>query len=752
MKRSGHLAFLGRKDQSYFDTSVKMRELDNVELVLNSPTFPESGTASVRARPTVKHYTPSESSQGFAVPTPRVPVLPPFNGPKINGAANGNPVTYDNVEEDVFVPPPPSMAPPPPPETFILPPPDFLGYLSTAELASLQPPAMPAPKAPVKGEKNQRVIHPPSVPPPKPPSTGSSSSAPSTPTSKPSPAKVPKHPTFAPPLPPSKGQPKNVKTPPPKPIRLSSMSNLDSPPQTPAPPPPAQTPTQSTFNPQNTAKLYHVSNASVLSGYEERDVKPKQMLLLEDSGSAKPVPMLVQLDGNVPRMTPTKPVRKENIPSVHPSEARLPETKNATYHKENLPSMASSQPAKDPTYHKDHPQSLPPTLEVATKTNSVSVSPKSESITPLQVPYQVPRKLHIGSRTPSTSEDAQGRLKPRLNLVLDHKLRNRTDGEIGISRDGPAASPLALLMAAKERDRFKGFVYHQNPTTTYNQRRRSIQTNSNPHSSILPRSVSTSSLFHHDQVQVSPTSVNLTHETKSATIAHMSSHPTSSRSAYASTEPASPVSDRLADVNPARLEEDKEVLDMPLLPPPPEFDDFDNMTEPPPSIRPPDPPLRKTPQANIPHAPVPKQDPIYVNVPQKTQFQTKPKADPSPLPSPRSPSQATLVSILQKKMLEMDHKIFPPVEADDSAKDWGAPLSDDTRVAVLPKTAPQAKKASDGVTQTKQQQRQEMPGRVVTTYEDTNSTGPHSSHQYGMTYRVRPGTKQPITLIRKGPP
>lgn len=34
---------------------------DNVELVLDSPAIPESGTASVRARPTVKHHAVSIS-------------------------------------------------------------------------------------------------------------------------------------------------------------------------------------------------------------------------------------------------------------------------------------------------------------------------------------------------------------------------------------------------------------------------------------------------------------------------------------------------------------------------------------------------------------------------------------------------------------------------------------------------------------------------------------------------------------------
>lgn len=55
------LNFLGRKNQSLFDTNTKMKDMDNVELVLESSAIPESGTASVRARPTVKHHAVSIS-------------------------------------------------------------------------------------------------------------------------------------------------------------------------------------------------------------------------------------------------------------------------------------------------------------------------------------------------------------------------------------------------------------------------------------------------------------------------------------------------------------------------------------------------------------------------------------------------------------------------------------------------------------------------------------------------------------------
>lgn len=42
---------------------------DNVELVLGSTAIPDSGTASVRARPTVKHHMVSEKNKLFTFTT-----------------------------------------------------------------------------------------------------------------------------------------------------------------------------------------------------------------------------------------------------------------------------------------------------------------------------------------------------------------------------------------------------------------------------------------------------------------------------------------------------------------------------------------------------------------------------------------------------------------------------------------------------------------------------------------------------------
>ncbi|XP_051932782.1 uncharacterized protein C6orf132 homolog isoform X1 [Hippocampus zosterae] len=799
MKR-GTLAFLGRKDQSLFDTSIKMREMDNVDLVLNSPTSSESGIASVRARPTVKHYTSSESFQGFAVPTPRVPVLPTISGPKINGAMNGERLSY-GLEEEILVPPPPSMAPPPPPETFILPPPDFMGYLSNLEMAAVQPPPTVAPKPP-KEEKNRRITKSQPMTPPKPPSTGSNSSASSTPISKPSPAKVPKHPNFAPPPPPGKEHQKTHKTPPPKPIRLSSMANLDSPPQNPAPPPPVQNRTQSTFNPQNTAKLNNVSNTSILKGYVEQDSRPKQMLLLEDSGSTSPVQMLVPVNGNIPKQTPTKPIRKDplnhkdnlqTIPTkpirqdaLHHKEnlqtAQLSPTKpirkDPLHHKENFQSTHLSQaplhePPKsipsDGLYHKENTQSIPPSRlplpEVNTKAEPVTMSVQNETVKPLRVPYQIPRKLQTGNKTLLTSEDIQGKHGPKppagkSDPLVGHKLHN--SGESSAAQEAPAASPFSLLMAAKERDKNKSFQSHEIGNMNNDQRRESFQKINSTTPQTLPpmsRALSSSSLLHQDHVQPSPTPVSPVQfwETKSATIPRISDGPTYSLTESSSTD----MSNQLVQRNDSYIKSggNKEHLSMLLLPPPPEFEDCQSVTESPVSTSPPNTFSRMTSQTSlnsiplgqIPPSLVPKtskHQSLNAGVQLRPQFQTNSMVNLAQPPTPLSPSQSTLVSILQRKMLEMDHKMTATNEADHNAEEWSVPLSEDVRVPVIPKSTSQAKSVSIVTNQTPTHHKQD--GKAVRKFPDVNSNELQSSHQYGMTYRIRPGSKQPITLIRKG--
>ncbi|XP_073323902.1 uncharacterized protein [Pagrus major] len=833
MKR-GAFNFLGRKNQSLFDTNIKMKDMDNVELVLESSAIPESGTASVRARPTVKHHTSSslDSFQGYAVPTPKVPILPPFNGPKVNGSvsvSNGSVLSIpDLVEGEIFVPPPPSTAPPPPPS--FIPPPDFMGDLNSLDLANLQPPSMPAPKlAPFMAEEDLTFLKPPPMAPPKPPSTCSSGSASSIPISSPP---VPDYPKFAPPQPPSEKQQKTYKTPPPKPIRLSSISTHDSPPQTPAPPPPVQTPTQSTFNPQNTAKLYSIPKNSILGGYEDRGAKPKQMLLLEDSGSVQSDPVLVQVDSKAPKVaTTSKPVSKdvqepkENLPITQPSPSPLPEPKKEA--EAETVSAPSEVDKPLPTIHKTSPQ-LP-------KVNSPSEPNKDK--------FEV---------TPS-----QGH---RFSPLLDRKLRNLKGMETNVAREGPVASPLALLMAAKERDKQRSTLSlsRENSSKNTEHPSASIQpSDSSPNSFIVtPRSGSSSSLTSQDMIQESPKPASLVEHTQTLQTPQKSSSPALVRDQMPLNSPA--LNRMAASPRPTNLvaqkqnieqspsmpqstkdENNKEELSMALLPPPPEFDDLDEIMEPPPSIPPPDPPMKKArtptmippppahvpspppmkapqmpnvippppahvpsppptkkaptptmippPPAHVPSPPPmktvprptvtpppppqvpapppkpkppapptpPKLPPPHIDVKPKPQDQTKPKVALPQLPPNLSPSQATLLSILQKKMLEMDHKMAPMKEAESSSDDWGTPLSDeDSQVPVVPWATPQSKN-TPVVNKAATLDMRELEGKVIKKYQDTSSVkvptsnGP-SKHQFGRTFTVRPGTKEPITLVRQG--
>ncbi|XP_051803792.1 uncharacterized protein LOC110957241 isoform X2 [Acanthochromis polyacanthus] len=817
MKR-GPLNFLGRKNQSLFDTNIKMKDMDNVELVLGSSAIPESGTASVRARPTVKHHSSSSDSfQGFAVPTPKVPLLPPVNGAKINGSAlgshlsNGSVISVpDLVEGEIFVPPPPSTAPPPPPGTFI-PPPDFLGDLNTLDPAVLQPPPMPAPKppslAPSMEEEDYSFLKPPPMAPPKPPSTCSSGSSSSIPISTPSPAMVPEHPSFAPPQPPTEKQNKTHKVPPPKPIRWASVSSIDSPPESPAPPPPVQTPTLSTFNPQNTAKLYNAPKTSILSGYEDRDTRRKQMLVLEDSGSVNSV--LVQVDGKASKVsTPTKPVSKdvqeikENLQNTGSVNSVLVQVdgKASKVSTPTKPVSKDVQEIKENLQNTQPPQATVSETKKETKTETVSVQPEIPKPVQSQ-PQKSPQLIAQVNPEPIKNKiDESTSAGRRYSPLLDRKLRNLKAGETSGAKDGHAASPLALLMAAKERDKHRST--HHSLSREDSAKKNELATasihpnDSSPNSFVvIPRSGSSSSLTSTEerlQASVKPArSLENTHTVQTPEKSRSpelikeqtpSTNPVLSRITAATsptrnlTEQKQKSEQSLSKSQSVQPEVNKEELNLTLLPPPPEFDDLDDFMEPPPSILPPDPPMKKAPTPTVspltpapvpspppnppkPPPPVPpKLPPPDFDVKPKPQVQTKPKPAPTQLPSNLTPSQSTLLSILQKKMLEMDHKMSPVKDAEPGSDDWGSPLSEeDSKIPVVPKAKPQTK-SFPVVNKAATLDMRELEKKVAQKYQDTSpikaptSNGPQSKHQYGMTFTVRPGTKQPITLASKGDP
>ncbi|XP_029908117.1 uncharacterized protein C6orf132 homolog [Myripristis murdjan] len=796
--KKGAFSFLGRKSQSLFDTNIQIKDMDNVELVLDSSAIPESGTAKVRARPTVKHHTSSaDSLQGFAVPTPKVPVLPPFNGPKINGSSevkgdwmsNGSVISVpDLVEGEILVPPPPSMAPPPPPTHNILPPPDFMGDLDTLDLATLHPPSMSPPKPPsltpsLEDEEDLTCLKPPPMAPPKPPSTCSSASASSFSTSTPPPSIIPDCPSFSPPQPPTERQNKTQKTPPPKPVRLSSIPSLDNIHQDPAPAPPVQTPTPSTFNPQNAAKLYNIPKTSILSTPVDREARPKQILLLEDSVSVNSFPVPIQSNGQAsPVAPPSKPVQRNS--SGDQLDKNIQELKENT--QTTLPSQSPlSQPKRE------------------AKTDTLVT--QQEVKKPLQTPGEIspkPKKEHIAQVKAEDSRikvEASPSHSGKFSPILDRKLRNLKSSEINGTREGHAVSPLALLMIAKEREKQRSALSnlsHENNTKKTEQSNSSIQpSDSNPNSFIvIPRSTSSSSLSSLGTIQESSNPVTNVEQTPPIQTPGRPKSPAFGKGEKASTNPtlngistaASTTPINLAvqnqDVQPdpsqSKSAQDKDIgeeLSMPLLPPPPEFasfDDLDEITEPPPSIRPPDPPMKKAPSlpsvippppSQCPPPPTkpkppapPKLPPPDMDIKPMPPSQTKSMAPPTQPPASLSVRQATLLSILQKKMLEMDHKIVPMKETESSTDDWSSPLSDEeTKIPDVPRASPQNKNhfvssKTAGLDMRELETKVTKKQQDKTSSKDATSNGPQSKQQYGMTFTVRPGTKQPITLVNKG--
>lgn len=756
--KKGPLHFLGRKNQSLFDTNIKIKEMDNVELMLDSSAIPESGTAKVRSRPIVKHYMSSDVVQGFAVPTPKVPVAPLFNSPKINRAVNGDRFSNgsaisvpDLVEGEIFIPPPPTMAPPPPPPMFIPPPPDFLG-----DLDSIQPPSMPPPKPPSvvlsKDYEDFTSLKPPLMPPPKPPSTSSSASSSSFSISTPTP--VPdftEPPKFTPPQPPidmRQAALKALKTPPLKPTRLSSIHSMDEPSQVPAQASPVQTPTPSSFKPQNTAKLYSVPKPGILGRQVDRDNRPKQILLL-------------QVNGKDPSSVapPGKPAQRNSLGMQ--LEQDLQDLK------ENLQATLPGKPTPPETWEE--------------------VEPLPFSAPKLQKVVTAP----VNTEASQVKQEASPGQNNKFSPMLDSKLRTLKASDVTGMRDGPAASPLALLMAAKEREKDRSSLSLENSMKSTEPLASIQHSEFNPNSfTVIPRATSfTSVTSQHKPQSVVPLEATVVIQTPAkpqiiesvvkgpiANPVVQRNRPTS-RSSSSSSLAVEKQSGEQRIPSPSSLVSDEENLCMQLLPPPPEFDDHD-VVDSPPRSPPPDPPLKMVlPPTLSPVLPVlssppkpkspspPKFPPPIMEIKPKLPVQIKPKQPPTQALSSLSASQATLQSILQKKMLEMDCKMdnkMPAMKETDS-DDWGSPLSDEeTKFPVVPRVTPKnpvitAKSKSatvpaktQGLDMKELETKMAMKGQGLSEPSKVlTSNGPRSKQAYGMTFKVQPGTKQPITVVSK---
>ncbi|XP_051551139.1 uncharacterized protein LOC127439113 [Myxocyprinus asiaticus] len=856
--KKGSLNFLGRKNQSLFGTNVEFKDMGNVELLLNSAAVPESGTAKVRSRPTVKHFTSSDGAQGFAVPTPKVPILPPLNEPKMNGTGstarlpNGGMLSIpEMIKGEILVPPPPSSAPPPPPPSstaprppsFIPPPPKFFGEMDPSiDLASLQPPPMQPPKPPSRSGSEYSAdvglasLKPPPMAPPKPPSDtsslrGSISSLDI--------QDIPECPKFTPPPPPGTKPPpvlpKAQKAPPLKPFRMSSIPNMEIQPQEPTPPAastktpssfnpqntptlssfnpqnspklssfnpqnspklssfnPQNSPSPSSFNPQNTAKLYNVQKSTLLIG-QDGEKQAQSILLLEDSAGN---PVGVHVKGNGGKspgsFQPVQSVALPAKPARHGSTANLLQN-DQTDMAENFQVDGSSQSAKTETIINPEPVRAP---------------------TPQNVPNETPTAIKVSpiiEKKPSAQPDAS-QMKPpvefpgrshRHSPLLNHRHLNRNG--VGSAKKESSASPFALLMAAKERDKQRTNLSQQNSGLA------------EPLNSVIQPSPTQQNSF--TVIPRDPMSDRPTVELKPATntppivppspkaevpnvsfskpVLNPAPSPNFTPKLNPTLQPSStPLLSFTPQQSPAHrpvngsvggqsvLVRDVESgEELPFIPPPPEFANFDLEDEPPgplPSHHAPAPPVKTAPlpaKPSLPAPPAPTTNrPLMApkpkppscppkapgpppNVLPKPPVQTNPAPPPAQTPPSVAANQATLLSILQKKMLEMDPK-FSNVKKLDFNDDWNSPLSDDEGMSPAAGSKPLQNLSPTLPAQPRGLDMKELETKAAKKAQNSanstksqNSNGPSNKQQFGMTFTVRPGSKQPIIpLIKDGSP
>ncbi|KAI4887448.1 hypothetical protein NFI96_017443 [Prochilodus magdalenae] len=657
MKKSS-LNFLKQKSPSLFDTNVQIKHYDNVELSLNPAVIPESGTAKVRSRPTVKHFSTSgDGALGFAVPTPTVPVFPP-NGPQSHTGStetlsNGAMISVADPEEgEILIPAPPSMAPPPPPPQFIppspkyIPPPlEFFGDMDpTVDLAALQPPSMPPPKPPsVTGSTTSEELDlvslkPPPMAPPKPPTELPSSAN--------AVQDIPECPKFTPPLPPvGKPQspiPKTPKTPPPKPVRLSSMYNLTE--LTPAPTP-ATTPASS-FNPQTTAKLYSAPKTTVLTSQVDRDAKTQHILLLEDTSGN---PVGVHINGKVP-VSPAQNV----VPPVKPFRR----------------SSSGIQLDEDVQGVQEAPPSGPPKSDRAINEDLAKVVTSQEVQSMVPDPVNGSPKTERALAMPSVQEMSQVKELPAsqskarsYSPLLNRKLHNLR-GHEGSSVKEPAASPLALLMAAKEREKQRSVLSRQSSNKSSSSAESmsvSIHPNeARPNSFIITPTHNSSNSLNPEPKLPIPTQSQPASQSPKTSRQEPSTvlNPAPSRSNV--THPTEPKS-----APPPSQEEDSQGA-IAFIPPPPEFANSDPEDDTPPSIPHPDPPIKSVaqsvksiPTTNGPAAPPKPKSPntpaLPTNYEPKLKYiQIKPQAPPG-----QPPVQVAAPPLTQPKT-QIQTQTLPP--------------------------------------------------------------------------------------------
>lgn len=521
-----------------------------------------------------------------------------------------------------------------------------------------------------------------------------------------------------------------------------------------------------------------------LVNFERPDPRPKQMLLLEDSGCAKPNPVLVQVNDN-----------RSNVKPVSKDVQELKEQVDAPNHSPSPP-----------------PE---PNKELVTRTRLPSV----ENGNPLQTLNQTSPQLQKPDSSGGTLESTKDELSQwpsqgqRFSPLIDRKLRNLKAHEKNAAREGHAASPLALLMAAKERDKPKSnHVIPQENSSKNDQLHTVVQPrDSTAKSFAVPaRTTSPPSLTPQSILQDNGMYAKIVKPNKTQTPS-LSGTPALVKDPIAPSGPdrsskSKSTTNLVSQLQSTLSEGAKENLSMPLLPPPPEFGDLDTEVEPPPSILPPDPPTQMVPTQNIslfspaqqllpspnpklPQAPkvsppeppklshpealkpkplqapkalptdplktvkpnlspAPQITPAELSKPKPSETptlsppqapkippapklpaptskpkplgETKPKVAHTQQPSALSPSQATLLSILQKKMLEMDHKMSSVKETESNSDDWGTQVHDDNNgVPVVPRATVLGKNGPS-FNKTATLDMKELEGKMVKKFQETS--------------------------------
>nr|XP_023669263.1 extensin-2-like isoform X1 [Paramormyrops kingsleyae] len=723
MKRGAFTLLGTRKTPSLFDTNAEIRESDNVDLPLDSSARPEPGTARVRARPAVQlHTSSSSSSQGFAVPIPKVPLMPPTKGMIAAGRENGNAVPsqssfFNSLEGEMYIPPPPTMQPPPPPTNS--------ASCSSPNLPAWKP---PSPK-PVQKVFSQHSDLSPVMSSLKIPSKGSSNS-PSTNIFDFSSSAVTKYaslPPFSDPtLPVEKleGTTPRIQNPPSPPDRLSSLQVSDSPAEVTAP---------SSFNPQNKAKLYSMPNTSILNKQKDIQHKPNNPIIVLEDPSTDKISRPVQINSKIPAAVNNFGSATLSDAPAKPAQSTSPQMQNDQQDVKDI--LQANLPNKVTEGH------MFPVKDSGSVILDGTTYPAPEI-------YSSPKSSYVMM---------QASRSYKHGLDVSRKPYYLQRGSRGLQSRECTTSPIALLLAAKEREKLKSL--HLNESSSIDETKTN-NANSSAQSLLNP---------------LPPASVG----------ERVAQFPKRQDTYFVRSTPT---------LNPTHNENRLHDDSTSIIPPPPEFANLEEDTKnhsdhfsSPPNLPPPDPPVVKThsapelpivsstsspeikpakappPEIKIAKAPPPeikiaKAPPPEIKIakapPPEIKLAKAPPPEikltkvppPEAKPEPPSGNHRTLQSIIHKKQLDqgyglrqLDKESGIPVRQNPADKmKTGSPTNVNSSQAhsfVLSELGSKVAK---------------MAHKSSVTSKETNSDLPTSKPPYGTSFIVRPGTKQPISVIRKG--